>query len=92
MIMTEQKFVIAGGGDWDVGIPSSFVEVTFNGNATWNEDAINDMKSILKEWDDNGAYIYTEKEYDDMVQAELEQMREFEVDEAKLSNGSLSKM
>ena len=64
------KFHIVGGGDMSVGIAPSDEVVEFTGNSTWDEDLIQTTKDLLKEWDDNGATVYTEKEYDEMLKQE----------------------
>jgi hypothetical protein len=58
------KFFIIGGGDSSVGIPPSKEIVTFEGRTVWDDDMIELTKEILKEWDDNGAKIFTEKEHE----------------------------
>lgn len=64
------KFIIMGGGDSSVGIPSSEEIVTFEGNCVWDDDQIQRTKELLTEWDDNGADVQTEEEYIAQIDAE----------------------
>ncbi len=68
----KMKFIIFGGGDSSVGIPSSETTVTFEGNDDWDKDLIESTKNLLREFDDNGAEIMTEKEYNQMLKDENE--------------------
>ena len=65
------KFIICGGGDSSVGIWASDEVVTFEGNSVWDEDLIKQTKEMLREWDDNGADIYTEEEYNEDTKCEV---------------------
>lgn len=64
------KFIITGGGDRSVGIPATEEVVTFEGNCNWDKDEIQRTKALLSEWDDNGADVLTEEEYDAMIEEE----------------------
>lgn len=71
------KFVVVGCGDWSVGIPSSHSVVTFDADGlVWNNDLIEHTKAMLREWDDNGTEVFTEEEYDELMNYEEEAMRE----------------
>jgi hypothetical protein len=62
------EFVIFGGGDSSVGIPSSHIVVTIEGNAILNKEGIEEFKDILRDWDDNGSRVLTAEEYDKMIE------------------------
>jgi len=64
-LMEKKKFRVVGGGDQSVGIPESDVVVTFDGNIIWDKQLVERTKELLKEWDDNGADVQTEEEFDE---------------------------
>lgn len=75
------KFYITGGGDRSVGIWPTEEVVTFEGNIQFDKDTIEQVRQMLKEFDDNGASVLTEDEYDLMMKAEEEAFKEMATDE-----------
>lgn len=69
----KQVFVVEGRGDPDVGISPSFTTVTFESDAEFTDELIEDTKKMLEEWDDNGSTAYTQEEWDKII-AEEEEM------------------
>ena len=61
------RFFVTGSGDWDVGIPSSFWEVSIEPEGReLTIDEIMMVKSFLNELDDNGiTRVYTNKEWNE---------------------------
>jgi flagellar motor component MotA len=74
----KHKFIVEGGGDMDVGICPSNFTVTFEGfSSCWmEENDIKFVKDMLKELDDNGATVYTEEEYNEILKMEEEHHKE----------------
>ena len=64
------KFYIFGGGDESVGLPATDEVVTFEGNMNLDDNSIKTIKQMLLEFDDNGASVLTEKEYNEMLKEE----------------------
>jgi len=85
------KFIIYGGGDSDVGIPSSCASVTFESNDTWDKSLIETTKDLLREWDDNGARIETEEEYNSMIKQEQEHHKEMMITDLENSYDTMKR-
>lgn len=63
----KMKFRIFGGGDAGVGVWGTDETVTFEGNLEFDKDMIEQTKKFLAELDDNGASVYTEEEYQELI-------------------------
>jgi len=61
------KFFVTGSGDWSVGVPSSFWEVSIEPEGReLDDDEIRMVKTFLQELDDNGrTSVYTSKEWNE---------------------------
>lgn len=71
----EITFIVVGGGDYSVGIPSSDWSATFKG-IMLDKGTIESIRRMLKDFDDNGATVYTEEEYDAELKREKEIFKE----------------
>lgn len=73
------KFYVFGGGDNSVGIPDTDATIVIDDNYTWDDDMVEEMKVILREFYDVPEHcVQTEAEVDAENEAEEEHYRQMQ--------------
>jgi hypothetical protein len=82
MIKDKLKIFIVGGGDYEVGIPSTEASITLEEQgAEFSDDDIKHLKDFAHEFFDNNTQEYTEQEIKEQEEEERKHNKECLINE-----------